>query len=153
MIVGTTRHVRIIPLAPPRSGNRWRPLNPPKESSGVPTYEYECTACTHRFEVMQRFSDDPLTQCPECRGRVRKVFHPVGIIFKGDGWYATDSRASSEKNKFKDDGKAPAESGDAGEDKADKPAKDGATTDAPAKETAAAKSEAKAEPAKGAASD
>ena len=116
----------------------------------MPTYEYECTACGHGFEVMQRFSDEPLTQCPECRGRLRKVFHAAGIIFKGEGWYATDSRSSAEKNKFKDDGKAPAESGDAGKDK---PAKDGATTDAPAKEPAAAKSEAKAEPAKGAASD
>jgi len=123
----------------------------------VPTYEYECTACGHNFERVQKFSDEPVTQCPECPGRVRKVLHAAGIIFKGEGWYATDSRSSSEKNKFKDDGKAPAESGDAGKDNADKPAKDGATTDAPAKETVAAKSEAqseaKSEPAKGAASD
>lgn len=119
----------------------------------MPTYEYECTACAHRFEVMQRFSDEPLSQCPECRGRLRKVFHAAGIIFKGDGWYATDSRPSAEKNKYKEDGKAPAESGDSGKDTAEKPAQDGATKDAPAKEPAAAKSDAKAEPAKGAASD
>lgn len=119
----------------------------------MPTYEYECTACGHNFELVQKFSDDPVTQCPECAGRVRKIFHPAGIIFKGEGWYATDSRPSAEKNKFKEDGKAPAESGDSGKDAADKPAKDGATKEAPAKETAAAKSDAKAEPAKGAASD
>ncbi len=119
----------------------------------MPTYEYECTECGHNFELVQKFSDQPVTQCQECRGRVRKVIHPAGIIFKGKGWYATDSRSSAEKNKYKDDGKAPAESGDSGKDAAEKPAKDGATKDAPAKEPAAAKSEAKAEPAKGAASD
>lgn len=124
-----------------------------KEPRRVPTYEYECTACGHNFDLVQKFSDEPVTQCPECQGRLRKVFHAAGIIFKGEGWYATDSRSSDEKNKFKDDGKAPAESGDAGKDAADKPAKDGATKEAPAKEPAAAKSDAKAEPAKGAASD
>ena len=125
----------------------------------MPTYEYECTKCSHGFEVMQRFSDEPLTQCPECQGRLRKVFHAAGIIFKGEGWYATDSRSSKEKNKFKDDGKAPAESDDSGKAAADKPAKDGESKDTPAKETApakettAAKSDAKSGAAKGAAAD
>ena len=119
----------------------------------MPTYEYECTECAHRLEVMQRFSDKPLTQCPECRGRLRKVFHAAGIIFKGEGWYATDSRSSAERSKFKEDGKAPAESGDSGKDAADKPAKDGSTKETPAKETTAATSETKAEAAKGAAAD
>ena len=128
-----------------------------KEFHGVPTYEYECTECSHGFEVMQRFSDEPLTQCPECRGRVRKVFHAAGIIFRGEGWYATDSRSSKEKTKYKEDGKAPAESGDSGKAAADKPAKDGVTKDAPAKESTAAKSDAKSGAksgaAKGAAAD
>lgn len=58
----------------------------------MPTYAYRCSTCSHAFEVVQRFSDDPLTECPECGGTVRKVFHPVGIVFKGSGWYINDSR-------------------------------------------------------------
>jgi putative FmdB family regulatory protein len=58
----------------------------------VPTYEYACTECGDRLEVVQRFSDDPLTVCEACGGRLRKVFSPVGIVFKGSGFYRTDSR-------------------------------------------------------------
>jgi putative FmdB family regulatory protein len=61
----------------------------------VPTYAYACTACDHRFEVVQSFSDDSLTVCPECEGRLRKVFNAVGIVFKGGGFYRTDSRSGS----------------------------------------------------------
>jgi putative FmdB family regulatory protein len=60
----------------------------------MPTYEYECRECSVRFERMQRFSDEPIKTCPECGGPVRRVFHPVGIVFKGSGWYITDSRKS-----------------------------------------------------------
>lgn len=60
----------------------------------MPTYEYECRECSVRFERMQRFSDEPVKTCPECGGPVRRVFHPVGIVFKGSGWYITDSRKS-----------------------------------------------------------
>jgi putative FmdB family regulatory protein len=59
----------------------------------VPTYAYACTACGHRFEVQQSFSDTSLTECPECQGRLRKLFNTVGIVFKGSGFYRTDSRA------------------------------------------------------------
>jgi putative FmdB family regulatory protein len=59
----------------------------------VPTYQYACTACGHRFEAVQRFSDSSLTDCPECAGRLRKVFSSVGIVFKGSGFYRTDSRS------------------------------------------------------------
>ena len=59
----------------------------------MPTYEYECTACGQHIEVFQRFSEDPLTTCGVCGGVLRKVFHPAGIVFKGSGFYATDSRA------------------------------------------------------------
>jgi putative FmdB family regulatory protein len=59
----------------------------------VPTYQYACTACGHRFEAVQSFSDSSLTDCPECAGRLRKVFSSVGIVFKGSGFYRTDSRA------------------------------------------------------------
>jgi putative FmdB family regulatory protein len=58
----------------------------------VPTYQYACTACDERLEVVQKFSDDPLTECPSCSNRLRKVFSPVGVVFKGSGFYRTDSR-------------------------------------------------------------
>jgi putative FmdB family regulatory protein len=61
----------------------------------VPTYEYACAECGERLEAVQKFSDDPLTECPACKGRLRKVFSPVGIVFKGSGFYRTDSRSSS----------------------------------------------------------
>ncbi len=61
----------------------------------MPTYQYACTACGHRFEAVQSFSDASLTDCPECAGRLRKVFSSVGIVFKGSGFYRTDSRAGS----------------------------------------------------------
>jgi putative FmdB family regulatory protein len=61
----------------------------------VPTYQYACTECDHAFEQFQRFSDDSLTVCPQCEGRLRKVFNAVGVVFKGSGFYRTDSRGSS----------------------------------------------------------
>src|ERR671922_10642 len=61
----------------------------------VPTYTYTCTACNDVIEKRQSFSDPPLTTCEQCGGALRKVIHPVGIVFKGSGWYITDSRASS----------------------------------------------------------
>jgi putative FmdB family regulatory protein len=61
----------------------------------VPTYQYSCTECGHFFEAVQSFSDDSLTTCPECSGRLRKVFNAVGVVFKGSGFYRTDSRGSS----------------------------------------------------------
>jgi putative FmdB family regulatory protein len=61
----------------------------------VPTYQYACTECGDRSEVAQRFTDDPLTVCSTCGGKLRKIFSPVGIVFKGSGFYRTDSRASS----------------------------------------------------------
>lgn len=61
----------------------------------MPTYEYACTACGQHVEVYQRFSEAPLTTCGVCGGPLRKVFHPAGIVFKGSGFYATDSRSAS----------------------------------------------------------
>lgn len=58
----------------------------------MPTYQYACTGCDNRFEAVQSFSDDALTDCPQCSGRLRKVFNSVGIVFKGSGFYRTDSR-------------------------------------------------------------
>jgi putative FmdB family regulatory protein len=59
----------------------------------VPTYQYACTACDHRFEAVQSFTDASLTECPACSGNLRKVFSSVGIVFKGSGFYRTDSRS------------------------------------------------------------
>jgi putative FmdB family regulatory protein len=61
----------------------------------VPTYQYACTECGHAFEQFQSFSDDALTECPECAGRLRKLFNAVGVVFKGSGFYRNDSRDSS----------------------------------------------------------
>jgi putative FmdB family regulatory protein len=58
----------------------------------VPTYQYACTECGHSFDIVQSFSEDSLTVCPECGGRLRKVFNAVGVVFKGSGFYRTDSR-------------------------------------------------------------
>ena len=64
----------------------------------MPTYEYACTACGHRLEAVQKFSDDPLTECPECGSALRKVYGAVGIVLKGSGFYKTDSRAAAGGN-------------------------------------------------------
>jgi putative FmdB family regulatory protein len=61
----------------------------------VPTYQYQCTECGEALEAVQKFSDDALTECPNCSGRLRKVFSAVGVVFKGSGFYRTDSRGSS----------------------------------------------------------
>ena len=62
--------------------------------SALPTYQYRCTECDHEFEEFQSFTDDALTVCPVCGGRLRKVFNAVGVVFKGSGFYRTDSRAA-----------------------------------------------------------
>lgn len=61
----------------------------------MPTYQYACNDCAEQLEVVQKFSDDALTVCPACEGRLRKVFSAVGIVFKGSGFYKTDNRSSS----------------------------------------------------------
>ena len=102
----------------------------------MPTYQYTCTDCGEPVEAVQKFTDDPLTVCAVCGGRLRKVFSPVGIVFKGSGFYRTDSRNSSvaadaKKDKQDRQDKQPAESAKSGEssngssgkaDKADKTA-------------------------------
>jgi putative FmdB family regulatory protein len=61
----------------------------------MPTYEYQCTACQNRFERFQKFADPPVSECPECGSAVRKVLFAAGVVFKGSGWYITDSRKST----------------------------------------------------------
>jgi putative FmdB family regulatory protein len=64
----------------------------------VPTYQYACTDCDHAFEQVQSFSEDSLTTCPQCEGRLRKVFNAVGVVFKGSGFYRTDNRSDSKSS-------------------------------------------------------
>ncbi|MER6759134.1 MULTISPECIES: FmdB family zinc ribbon protein [Amycolatopsis] len=64
----------------------------------MPTYQYACKECDHRFEAVQSFSDPSLTVCPQCSGPLRKVFSSVGVVFKGSGFYRTDSRDSSKSS-------------------------------------------------------
>jgi putative FmdB family regulatory protein len=61
----------------------------------MPTYSYACTECDNRFDIVQSFTDDTLTVCPACSGKLRKLFNSVGIVFKGSGFYRTDSRGGS----------------------------------------------------------
>ncbi len=74
----------------------------------MPTYQYACTECGHAFEQVQSFSDASLTVCPQCEGRLRKVFNAVGVVFKGSGFYRNDSRSASSTSD------APAASKDSG---------------------------------------
>jgi putative FmdB family regulatory protein len=64
----------------------------------VPTYSYACTECGNRFDVVQAFTDDALTTCEQCSGRLRKLFNSVGVVFKGSGFYRTDSRESAKNS-------------------------------------------------------
>lgn len=73
----------------------------------MPTYSYACTACGHAFDIRQSFTDDALTVCPECEGRLRKVLGNVGVVFKGSGFYRNDSRADG-KTRGTSSGKTPA---------------------------------------------
>jgi len=92
----------------------------------VPTYQYSCTQCGHFMEVVQSFTDDSLTVCPECEGRLRKVFGAVGVVFKGSGFYRTDSRPADTSSSSPSTSSTGSESG-------------GSTGTAPKKETAAKK--------------
>jgi putative FmdB family regulatory protein len=64
----------------------------------VPTYSYACTECDNKFDAVQAFSDDALTECPKCDGRLRKLFGKVGVVFKGSGFYRTDSREAAKSS-------------------------------------------------------
>jgi putative FmdB family regulatory protein len=110
----------------------------------VPLYEYECAACRKRFELRQRVTDDAVSVCPSCGGSVRRLIHPVGIIFKGSGFYVTDNRKSDTPSSTTGppDGQA-AKSADGaktdGAPKSDSPTKsDAAPSTTPAKSTESA---------------
>lgn len=77
----------------------------------MPTYSYACTACEHRFDTVQKFTDSSLTDCPECSGRLRKLFSAVGIVFKGSGFYRTDSRSGGQPHDGQSSSNGKSESG------------------------------------------
>ncbi len=81
----------------------------------MPTYEYRCGQCGQHVEVVQSFADPPLTECGSCGGPLRKVFAPVGIVFKGSGFYKTDSRAGRSKPPAREHKESSKESGSTGE--------------------------------------
>ncbi len=72
----------------------------------MPTYQYRCTECSSELEVVQKFTDPSLTTCPECSGSLRKVFNAVGVVFKGSGFYRTDSRSDGKSGGAKSDSSA-----------------------------------------------
>ena len=115
----------------------------------MPLYEYACGSCGHRFEVRQRVVEEPIAVCPSCGGPTRRVFHPVGIIFKGSGWYSTDSRKSESATTTSAD-KAPAEKAGAEKAAAEKPSTDGAKASPTPSPSAASSDGGKASPAKSA---
>ncbi len=82
----------------------------------MPTYQYACTACGEQLEAVQAFSDAPLTECPACAGRLRKVFSAVGVVFKGSGFYKTDSRANGKSGNAAAKESSPSSSKDGGKD-------------------------------------
>ncbi|CCH28003.1 FmdB family zinc ribbon protein [Actinosynnema sp. NPDC047251] len=84
----------------------------------MPTYQYACTECDHRFEAVQSFSDSALTECPACEGRLRKLYGAVGVVFKGSGFYRTDSRSSASSS-AKSDAKSEAKSESSSSTKSD----------------------------------
>jgi putative FmdB family regulatory protein len=89
----------------------------------VPTYSYQCTECDDRFDVVQAFTDDALTTCKRCSGRLRKRFNSVGVVFKGSGFYRTDSRESGKKSSSSN-GSSSRDSGSNGSGSSDKSSSD-----------------------------
>jgi putative FmdB family regulatory protein len=101
----------------------------------VPTYSYQCTACADRFDVVQAFTDDALTTCEKCSGRLRKLFNSVGVVFKGSGFYRTDSREPAKTSNGSSNGSSSGESGSGSGSTESKPStssEKSTTTSAPA---------------------
>lgn len=96
----------------------------------MPTYEYACRSCKRHTEAVQSFTDPPLTECPHCGGELKRVFHPVGILLKGSGFYSTDNRSAKRPLTGAKDG---------AETKSESSSDSATTTAAPAKETKSTK--------------
>ena len=118
----------------------------------MPTYQYACTECGDQLEAVQSFSDPALTECPNCSGKLRKVFNSVGIVFKGSGFYRNDSRSadgSAEKAEKTDKAEKPAASSGS-ETKSDAAPSTSSTKSAPAAASSSSNGSASSTPAKSA---
>jgi len=102
----------------------------------MPTYEYRCKSCGHQLEVQQAFTDEPLTECPECQGALRKVYGNVGISFKGSGFYKNDARSGSGSSSSKATSSTDSSSSSTAGESSSTPAKTDKTEKAPAASTA-----------------
>ena len=109
-----------------------------EDSNRMPTYEYQCKTCGQHFDRVQRFSDAPITECPNCAGEVRRVIHPAGVIFKGSGWYITDNRKGGNSESTTASSASSTTSSDAGASTESKPA---TTESKPAEKAATATTE------------
>jgi putative FmdB family regulatory protein len=96
----------------------------------VPTYSYACTECDNRFDAVQAFTEDALTTCPKCSGRLRKLFNSVGVVFKGSGFYRNDSREAA-KGSASSDSVSPSASDKANSGKSDSTKSDSPKSDSP----------------------
>ncbi|WP_083460284.1 FmdB family zinc ribbon protein [Jiangella muralis] len=94
----------------------------------MPTYQYVCTDCGEPLEAVQKFSDDALTECPACGGRLRKVFSAVGVVFKGSGFYRNDSRSTTTSSTPASNGKDSSSSSDSGKSSSDSSTKSSTTS-------------------------
>ena len=103
----------------------------------MPTYAYRCKNCDHSFDIVQSFSDDSLTTCPECAGTLRKVFGNIGIAFKGSGFYRNDSRESGSTQSSASNGSPAGESSDSAASKPAEKSVEGKTSSAPAEKSKA----------------
>jgi putative FmdB family regulatory protein len=109
---------------------------PNPEDRTVPTYQYVCTECGEDLEAVQKFSDDPLTECPSCSGRLRKRFSAVGVVFKGSGFYKTDSRSGTSSSSSKPKTETPAASGSEATSSSSSSSSDSSTKDSSSTSTA-----------------
>lgn len=99
----------------------------------MPTYSYACTECGHTLDAVQAFTEDALTTCPQCSGRLRKLFNSVGVVFKGSGFYRNDSREAAKSSSANDSGSSAVQSGGdkTGSGKSDSPKSDSPKSDSP----------------------
>jgi putative FmdB family regulatory protein len=105
----------------------------------MPTYGYRCGSCGHEFEIRQRMTDEPLTTCPECSGKLAKMLYPVGISFKGSGFYTTDYKSSGKDADTSGNGATPSSDGKS-------ESKPETKSESKSESKSEAKSEAKSEP-------
>ncbi len=112
----------------------------------MPTYSYACTECGDRFDAVQAFSDDALTTCTKCSGRLRKLFNSVGVVFKGSGFYRTDSREAA---KSSSGSSVPAASGEKSQDKSSEKSSDKSSASSGSNESSGSKSSGSKEKSSG----